>query len=116
MRSRRPGSEVLKGLSAAIRERDLVSPRVAFEPGGTWQESIRGRVRALGLDIVIAHDGANDCRLGCGRARMQRAAVTLGARAVEHRFPLLLELVQLGVRIRERRSGEDRLRQPPHLS
>ena len=74
--------------------------------------AVRGRARTSGLDVVIAHDGAHDRRLGRRPARMQRAAVALGAGAVEDYLALLLELVQLGIRVREgRRAGEDRVGQ-----
>ena len=47
---------------------------------------------------------------------MQRAAVTRGAGAVEDRLALLLELVQLRVRVREGRAGKDRVREAPDSS
>ena len=41
-------------LDGAVRERDLVSARVAIEPLRTWPEAVGGRARAGGLDVVIA--------------------------------------------------------------
>src|SRR5262249_9652548 len=76
--------------------------------------TVRVRPRAGGLDAEVALDGANaaEGRVGRGRARVQCAAVALGAGAVEDHLALLLELIEFGVGVREgRRACADGLGQ-----
>ena len=99
-------------LEGAVGACDAIRARVTRQPLRTWRIAVRGRARTSGRDAVIAHDGAHDRRLGRRPARMQRAAMALGAGAVENYFALLLKLIQFGVRVRERRrAGEDRVGQ-----